>query len=78
MRQSNYKNQTFSIPIEVSRQLHALVKRREMSRFVSDAILKGLEEKKRILRQAYLSANDDLGQLETQEDWNTTSLDGLE
>ncbi|HEX4839451.1 MAG TPA: hypothetical protein VFU89_03295 [Rhabdochlamydiaceae bacterium] len=39
-------NQTFSIPVEVSNELHVYVKHREMSQFVSDAIKKELEAKK--------------------------------
>ena len=37
------QNQTFSLPEEIATDLHSLVKRREMSRFVADAICKALE-----------------------------------
>src|SRR4051794_41165579 len=40
-------NQTFSIPLDVSQELHTYVKRREMSHFVSEAIRKELETKRR-------------------------------
>jgi hypothetical protein len=60
-----YKNQTFSLPIEISIELHSLVKRREMSRFLADAIHKEL-------RDAYISANTDSGQIETSDEWQGT------
>lgn len=38
-KQSKTINQTFSLPIDVSKELHAYVKRREMSRFVAEGLL---------------------------------------
>lgn len=70
-------NQTFSIPADVSQDLHAYVKRREMSRFVTEAIRKELLAKKLELRKHYAEANQDPGQLEAKEDWDSTSADGL-
>lgn len=69
MKQQTYKNQTFSLPIEVSLELHSFVKRREMSRFVSDAIRKELDVKKQELRNAYIAANKDSGQIEATNEW---------
>jgi hypothetical protein len=69
-------NQTFSIPVDVSQELHTYVKRREMSQFVSDAIRKELASKKEELRQAYLAANEDEGQQEAMNDWKNTIDDG--
>lgn len=77
-RQAKTVNQTFSLPLDVSQELHAYVKRREMSRFVSEAIRKELETKKKELREAYLMANEDEGQTEVMEDWQSTLLDGLD
>lgn len=71
-------NQTFSLPADVSQELHAYVKRREMSRFVAEAIRKELEMKKEELRQAYLLANEDEGQNEALNDWQGTLGDGLD
>lgn len=68
-KQSKTINQTFSLPADVSQELHAYVKRREMSRFVADAIRKELEAKKEELRKAYQMANDDEGQLEAINEW---------
>lgn len=73
-----YKNQTFSLPIEVTHELHSLVKRREMSRFVAEAIRKELEAKKQELRNAYLSANNDSGQNEATREWEETLMDGFD
>ena len=78
MRQQTYKNQTFSLPEEITRDLHSFVKRREMSRFVADAIRKELEVKKQELRDAYLSANEDIGQLEAIDEWKETLSDGVD
>lgn len=69
-------NQTFSIPIDISQELHTYVKRREMSQFVSDAIRKELMSRKKELRQAYLAANQDLGQKEVISEWENTVGDG--
>jgi len=71
-------NQTFSLPLEVSKELHTYVKRREMSRFVADAIRKELEATKDNLRQAYLMANEDEGQIETTAEWQGTLADGAD
>ncbi len=76
-RSSKKINQTFSIPLEISQDLHTYIKKREMSFFVSEAIRKELELKKEDLRKAYRAANKDLGQLEAAE-WDTTINDGSE
>lgn len=76
--QAKTVHQTFSIPLEVSQELHSFVKRREMSRFVTNAIRKELEVKKSELRNAYLQANKDEGQVEVSKDWEGTIGDGSE
>lgn len=77
-QQQAYKNQTFSLPIEITQDLHHFIKRREMSHFVAEAIRKELEFKKEELRTAYLKANDDEGQREASRDWEGTIADGLD
>jgi len=77
-QQVNTINQTFSIPVELSQDLHTYVKQREMSRFVSDAIRKEIDAKKEELREAYRLANEDEGQKEIMSDWQATSADGLD
>ena len=69
-------NQTFSIPMEISTDLHLYVKRREMSQFVSDAIRKELSFRKEELRRAYSASNTDVGQRESMHDWKDTLQDG--
>ncbi|MBP9840889.1 MAG: hypothetical protein KBC64_00510 [Simkaniaceae bacterium] len=69
-------NQTFSLPLDISQELHMYVKSREMSQFVSDAIRKELAHKKELLKQAYLSLNQDEGQKEAMNEWKTTLEDG--
>lgn len=75
--QSKKINQTFSIPLDVSQELHTYVKRRELSVFVAEAIRKELELKKDELRNAYRSAGKDQGQFEAKE-WDGTISDGSE
>jgi hypothetical protein len=36
-----------------------------------------LESKKQELRNAYISANEDIGQIEAMDEWKETLLDGL-
>ncbi len=76
--QSKKVNQTFSIPIEVSNELHVYVKNREMSQFVSDAIKKELESKKKQLRAEYADMKTDPAQREVMKDWESTIGDGLD
>lgn len=78
MKQSTYKNQTFSLPIEVSSEPHALVKRKDMSRFVANAIRKELKAKKQELRNSCISANIDPGQSEAMNEWQGRWVDGMD
>ncbi len=70
--QAKTVNQTFSLPIEVMKDLHVYIKPRERSRFVSDLLRVGLDTKKNELRQSYIEANEDAGQLEVMQDWRAT------
>ena len=76
--QAKKVNQTFSIPIEVSNELHVYVKHREMSQFVSDAIRKELETKKNQLRQEYAGMKNDPAQRQVMKDWESTIGDGID
>lgn len=76
MKATTYKNQTFSIPIDIVNDLHALVKNREISQFVATAIKKELSAKKTALKRQYMSANKDKGQKEVAKDWESTIIDG--
>ncbi|NGX54448.1 MAG: hypothetical protein KR126chlam2_00059 [Chlamydiae bacterium] len=80
MRKSQAKtvNQTFSIPLEVVEDLHVYIKRREMSRFVSEAIKKELESKKEELKQAYIAMAKDKDQDKVAKEWEGTLADGLD
>lgn len=72
----NYKNQTFSIPTDIVSDLHSLVKHREISKFVSQAIKKQLSARKTALKRQYISANKDKGHKEVMKDWESTISDG--
>jgi hypothetical protein len=50
---------------------------RDRSRLVADAIRKELEIRKEELRNAYLAANEDKGQLEATADCDSTLGDGV-
>lgn len=75
-KQHKTVNQTFSIGVDVAEDLHAYVKPRERSRFVTDALRKELETRKEELKQQYLSANRDSGQQEASKEWLDTLVDG--
>ena len=77
-KQANTINQTFSIPVDLSQDLHTYVKQREMSRFVFEAIRKEIEAKKEELQAAYAEANEDEGQKEALKDFESTVSDGLD
>lgn len=70
-----HKNITFSIPDDLKAHLYAHVNKRGLSRFISDAIRKALEEenvkKEQELDAAYEAASQDPDRLETLRDWNT-------
>ena len=70
-------NRTYSIPKDVDKALHLLVKKRGMSHFVTEAIRKELEVKENSLLEAYAMANEDTGQKEAAKDWECTISDGL-
>ena len=70
-----HKNITFSIPEDLRAVLYHHVNRRGVSRFISNAIRKALEEesvnKEKELDAAYESANQDSDRMETIRDWDT-------
>lgn len=70
-------NRTFSIPADLDKDLHMFVKRRNMSRFVSDSLRKSLEERREKLLKEYAAANEDEGQKEVSRDYEGTVADGL-
>jgi hypothetical protein len=78
MKKQTYKNQTFSLPVSVSKDLQFLVKARERSHFVAEAISEKLEAKKKELREAYISMNKDSGQIEAMKEWENTLADGID
>lgn len=69
-----HQNITFSIPEDLKASLQSHVSKRGMSRFISSAIHKALEEEKykreQELDAAYEAANKDSDRLEALQDWN--------
>ncbi len=70
-----HQNITFSIPEDLKADLLIHVRKRGMSKFISDAIFKALheEESKKIseLDAAYEAASRDADRLEVLKDWNS-------
>lgn len=69
-----HQNVTFSIPENLKASLQAHVGKRGMSRFISSAIFKALEEeeskREKELDAAYEAANKDSDRLNTVKSWN--------
>ncbi len=70
-----HKNMTFSIPVDLLGLLHANIGKRDISRFISESILKALKEKEiqeeKALDAAYEAANNDPDRLEVIKDWDS-------
>jgi len=71
----NTVNVTFSLPEPLIRQLHAVVKKRDLSRFVSKAIEKALNEAQEILKAAYAAADKDADRNKVIEDWSLLDIE---
>ena len=71
-------NRTYSMPIDVDRDLHVLVKPRNISRFVAESVKQRLARLSDKLSKEYAAANKDAGQKEAMKDWESTISDGLE
>lgn len=67
-------NVTFSIPENINVLLHTFVAKRGLSKFVSKAIERALEEEKNTLKAAFRAAENDPDLKETLADWG--ALDG--
>lgn len=67
-------NVTFSIPKSTNMLLHTFVEKRGLSKFVTRAIQKALEEEKNSLKAAFRDAENDPDLKETISDW--AALDG--
>lgn len=69
-----HENITFSIPADLKAVLHAHVNKRGMSKFISNAIRKALEDeetqKEASLDAAYEAALRDVDRCEILQDWN--------
>ena len=67
-------NVTFSIPKNVNVLLHSFIEKRGLSKFVTKAIEKALEEERSHLKAAFKEAENDPDLKETMADW--AALDG--
>jgi hypothetical protein len=54
-----------------------MIKTRDRSHFIADAINEKLEAKKQELRDAYIAMNKNPGQIEAMKDWESTLTDGI-
>ena len=67
-------NVTFSIPENINILLHSFVEKRGLSKFVTRAIEKALDEEKSNLKAAFRAAENDPELKEVMDDW--AALDG--
>jgi F0F1-type ATP synthase membrane subunit b/b' len=74
MRNRKNINVTFSIPENINMLLHSFVEKRGLSKFVTKAIEKALEEERNNLKAAFKDAENDPDLKETMADW--AALDG--
>ena len=63
-------NITFTIPSEMHKYLQKLVGKRNMSKFVAQALEIALQAKKLELNKEFIEAAQDKGHKEAQEDWS--------
>ena len=66
---------TFSLPKDVNKLLHSCVPRRGLSSFVSQAIMKALEDEQQQLRAEYLANENDSRMEKEMKDWNILDLE---
>jgi hypothetical protein len=67
---------TFSIPIELNNVLHSMIDRKKLSHFVAQALENALNEKKQILKEAYIQASKDPDRLKTIKEWEVLDKEG--
>jgi hypothetical protein len=60
---------TFSIPVELNNVLHSMIDRKKLSHFVAQALEYALNEKRQVLKEAYIQANKDPDRLKTIKEW---------
>ena len=70
-------NRTYSIARDVDHDLHVLVGKRNISRFVSESVRMRLDTLGDKLAKQYAEANEDEAQIEAMKDWECTIADGL-
>ena len=68
---------TLTLPESVVRDLHLYITRRQISKFVTQQVEKGLESKKKMLAMEFREASQDAERNTEIELWDTTIEDGL-
>ncbi len=74
----NVKNITFSMPVELIRELTVAARGRELSKFVAEAVRKAIDERNRVLRLAYAEDAKDPDTAETFKEWSVLDGEGLD
>ncbi|MBA2368372.1 MAG: hypothetical protein H0V82_05030 [Candidatus Protochlamydia sp.] len=69
---------TLSLPENIVRDLHLYVSRRQISKFVSEVVEKGLENRKELLAQEFREASLDKEMNKEFKLWDQLSGDGLD
>jgi len=67
---------TFSIPVELNNMLHSMIDRRKLSRFVVQALEHALNEKKQLLKEAYMQASKDADRIKIIKEWEVLDREG--
>ncbi len=68
---------TLTLPEHLVRDLHLYISRRQISKFVSQIVEKGLETEKLKLAREFQEASQDVERNTEIETWDTLSGDGL-
>lgn len=69
---------TLTMPESLVKDLHLYTSRRQMSKFVTELVEKGLESKKEMLAKEFREASHDEERNAEIKLWDATSRDGLD
>jgi ATP-dependent protease HslVU (ClpYQ) ATPase subunit len=72
------KNITISVPTDLIATLQGMVGKRELSKFITKAIKKAVEEEKTSLAAAYAASDNDLDTIDVINDWKVLDTEDWE
>lgn len=68
---------TLTLPENVVKDLHLYISKRQISKFVTEMVIKGLETEKKRLAREFREASQDAERNAEIDLWNSTLGDGL-